>query len=612
MKAEMIKRTFTTRTPDKPGAFMRACKVIMDRGGNITRVSYKRGGQNLFIEVQATKDVLDSIEKDLSAISYVDFVPKVPIVLVMEIKIPDRPGTLYPVLEIIDRHDVNISYLNSRDETSNYQHFKIGMEVSDPSVSKQILDEVSELYVLNVVSYNGNYDELDSTVKYIRLANTIQKMFSLDDRKTIELITECRGVSRLLTDRGEDPDKVFDKVLTLAEFISSHRDLDFNPRITRRQLTEETELVVIEPPCGSNTYVLRNGDCLLFVDTGMGIFSDEMVTELWEMFPSFFSMRKTLLVTHADADHSGLLSIMENAEIVVSAKAAARLLDMAVATGDEDPYDYCYTRLSRIITDYVPPEKGCMRIIGDAPEGHKDFSPLGKVEFGDLELELYEGPGVRSKSEMIVFCRSPKMLFTGDIYCNTEDVIPERARFNAIAPFVPDDPQADKAALEDARKKLEAIMDSVGRDGMIVCGGHGAVRILRGGRHGQHFRDIGAHPCDARPLRAHGRRDGRGHRAHGGGIPGVRIREHGLPVHIPVQMRGQVQGRHGGADHRREPQADRLHGHAGRHGPSDPEMVGIRLPSPRAVLQGEGRRALPGPRPVQGGGAGSRDQDGFP
>ena len=52
--------------------------------------------------------------------------------------------------------------------------------------------------------------------------------------------------------------------------------------------------------------------------------------------------------------------------------------------------------------------------------------------------------------------------------------------FNRIAPFVPKDPDKDLAALEDARSKLGKVMDSVGRDGMIVCGGQGNIRRLRG------------------------------------------------------------------------------------------------------------------------------------
>jgi len=474
-----VKRTFTTRTPDKPGAFMLACKVIMEKGGNITRVSYKRGGLNLFIEVEGTREQLNAIEKGLTEISYVDYQPRIPIVLVMEVKITDTPGSLFPVLKIIDKYDVNISYLNSRAENRGFQYFKIGMEVSDPSVSKKILDEVSEIYLLNVVQYNGNYDELDYTVGYIRLANTIQKLFSLDDSKIMEFMAECRNVSALLKERGQDPTVVFDKILELANFIAYHRDLNFKPRITTHPLTEETTLTVIEPPCGSNTYVLRNNDDLLFVDSGMGIFSDEMITELREMFPAFFSMNKIMLVTHADADHCGLLSVIDGADILVSKRTADRLGDMARPITDEDAYNYCYARLSRIITDFVKPEDARIKIIGSASEkDHDDYLLLDKIKFGDIELEVYEGPGVHSKGESVIICRNPKLLFTGDLYSNTKDVTPERAEFNAIAPFIPMDSEVDLNKLTDARSKLGTIMDSIGRDGMIVCGGHGNIKRL--------------------------------------------------------------------------------------------------------------------------------------
>ena len=42
MSDRKMTRIFTTKTPDKPGAFMRACKVIMDHNGNIVRVSYNK------------------------------------------------------------------------------------------------------------------------------------------------------------------------------------------------------------------------------------------------------------------------------------------------------------------------------------------------------------------------------------------------------------------------------------------------------------------------------------------------------------------------------------------------------------------------------------------
>ncbi len=478
--SDTITRTFTTRTPDKPGAFMLACKVIMENNGNITRVSFNKGSYNLFIEVEATKEQLKAIDKGLSEISYVDYVPQEPIILVMEVKITDTPGSLFPVLKVISNYDVNISYLNSRAENRGYQNFNIGMEVKDPEVSKKILDEVAELYALNVVSYNGNYDDLDITVKYIHLANTIQKLFSLDDSKVIEFISESKKIAKVLKDRDVDSKIVFDDILRLANFIAYHRDLNFKPRMKRYDITDETYLVVIEPPCGSNTYVLRNDDSLLFIDSGMGIYSDEMITELREMFPSFFSMKKTMLVTHADADHCGLLSVIENADILVNKKTADKLKDISGSVRESDNvYSYCYGKLGRIITDYSAPDQNSVHILGkDVPEEHDDLRLIDKIQFGDLTLEAYEGPGGHLDGEMVYLCREHKLLFTGDIYANLKDLIPEREEFNDIAPFFLTNVDEDPAGLDSTRKQLGKIMDAVGRDGMIVCGGHGNIKKL--------------------------------------------------------------------------------------------------------------------------------------
>lgn len=481
MTDDLQSRTFTTRTPDKPGAFMLACKVIMEQGGNITRVSFNKGSYNLFIEVEGTKEQLNAIDKGLSEISYVDYIPQEPIVLVMEVKITDTPGSLFPVLKVISNYDVNISYLNSRAENRGYQNFNIGMEVKDPAVSKRILDEVAEIYALNVVSYNGNDDDLDITVGYIRLANTIQKLFSLDDSKVVDFIQESRKVSALLKEKGYDPKPVFNNILQLANFIAYHRDLRFNPRINTYQLTEETTLVAIEPPCGGNTYVLRNDDNLLFIDSGMGIYSDEMVTELREMFPSFFSMNKIMLVTHADASHCGLLSVLENAQVLVNKKTADRLKDLSEPKDmDADStYRYYFEHLSRIITDYNPPDESIIRILGkDVPEKHDDLLLIDKIEFGDVMIEAYECPNPCLDGEMVFLCRSPKLLFTGDVYDNLKDLTPEREEFNDIAPFFLTKMDDAFENLKDVRSQIGKVMDSVSRSGMLVCGGHGNVKKL--------------------------------------------------------------------------------------------------------------------------------------
>ena len=470
-------RIFTTRTPDKPGAFMRACKVIMDHNGNIVRVSYNKG-INLFIEVSATEEELKAIDKELVDISYVDDAPPEPTVLVMSVRITDVPGALYPVLKVIDKYNVNISYLNSSADMKGYQDFNIGMVVENPEVSKKILDEVAELYALDVQDYNGNSAELDNTVFYIRLANGIQKLFRFDDGKVMQFITEASKVSDVLASRGEDPSKALENVKHIANYIAFNRDLNFHAKIQQMDVTDDTTLHIIEPPCGSNMYILRNMDDLLFIDTGLGIYTDELLLELRELFPAFYSMNKTFLVTHADPDHCGLLSAFDDVKIIATKKTADRLYKR------DDSYDdrrsaesLAYDSLARIITDYIPPENRYLETIGD-DSSHDNILKIRDLKFGDLTLEIYEGNGGHMPGETIILCREPKMLFTGDVYVNSKHLTPEMEDFNRIMPFLQTHVDADPDKLAEERVELGRMMDEIGRKGIIVCAGHGAVQKL--------------------------------------------------------------------------------------------------------------------------------------
>ncbi len=477
MSDRKMTRIFTTKTPDKPGAFMLACKVIMDHNGNIVRVSYNKG-LNLFIEVTATEDELNAIDKELVDISYVDEAPPEPTILVMSVRITDVPGALYPVLKVINKYNVNISYLNSSADMKGYQDFNIGMVVENPGVSKKILDEVAELYALDVQDYNGNDADLDNTVFYIRLANGIQKLFRFDDGKVKQFITEASKVSDKLKSKGLNPVEAFENVKKIANFIAFNRDLNFHAKIQQFDVTPDTTLHVIEPPCGSNMYILRNMDDLLFIDTGLGIYTDELLLELRELFPAFYSMNKTFLVTHADPDHCGLLSVLDDIRIIATAKTAERLYERDSSYDDaRSAESLAYDSLARIVTDYIPPEKKYLETIGDLGD-HKDLLKVKDLKFGDITLEIYEGNGGHMPGETIILCREPKLLFTGDIYVNSKHLTPEMEDFNRIMPFLQTHVDADAEKLSHERTQLGRLMDDIGRKGMIVCAGHGAIQKL--------------------------------------------------------------------------------------------------------------------------------------
>lgn len=477
----MKTQTFITRMPDKPGAFMLATKIITKHNGNIIRVSYNKAVDfhMLFVEVRADEESLNDITKELYKIGYLENDVSESRVIVVNIKMKDEPGSLYPVLKILDRYDINISYINSNEEDGEYQNFKMGLLIENPALIKCVLDDISEIYPIDIINYSEEEPNLDNTIFYIRMGNEIQKLFDLGTDKTMEFICESNRVFQLLQNRGETPNKVFEYVLHLAKFISKYRGENFNPDISECHLSEKVTLHVIEPPCGSNTYILDDGRELLFIDTGFAIYSEEMMNIFRNMFNDFDTRSKKILITHADVDHCGLLSVID-ADIYLNEKSAHSLQKQSQNLMDyreENIFCLGYSRLSRIFSNYVPPDSSRFKIIGEnVPEEHRELLQIGSLSFSDITLEIYEGSGGHLYGEMVFLCRDPLLLFTGDIYVNVKGLTKERSEFNSLAPYLMTSVNVNSEYAKEMRKAVLELIPE-GKECMI-CSGHGSVETI--------------------------------------------------------------------------------------------------------------------------------------
>ena len=74
---------------------------------------------------------------------------------------------------------------------------------------------------------------------------------------------------------------------------------------------DNAELTLIEPPCGSTTMIIRSYDEYLFIDCGYALYREEMKKVLRKLIPDFDTVRKTIILTHADVDHDGLLDLFD-------------------------------------------------------------------------------------------------------------------------------------------------------------------------------------------------------------------------------------------------------------------------------------------------------------
>ena len=484
-------KSYVTNMPDKTGAFLLASKIIAKHNGNIVRVSYNKAVDlhTLFIDVEAAEPDLEEIAKALESVGYLKGTIPETRLIVVAIKIPDRPGAVLPVLKILDRYDINISYIDSSASGAPYQNFKMGLLIENPTLVKMLLDDISELYPIDILDYDDSERNLDNTIFYIRLANDMQKRLGLSTEKTMEFIAESNRILQLLQEKGENPEKVFDYIRRFANFVIKHRGDGFNADIEKLPISPAVTLYNIQPPCGSNTYVLDSAAELVLIDTGYAIYAPEMQKIFAELFPDWNERRKRVYITHADVDHCGLLSKLEDAPIHLNQKSAASLLRQSRGIPDyREDYDFClgYSKLSRIISGYLPPAAERFMIIDSGtPQEHRELLPIGSFRVADLEFEVFEGSGGHLYGEMVFVCRDPGLVFSGDILVNISGFSPERSEFNSLAPYLMRSVNVDSSKATAMRRQTIGLIEAIdGRNPKpcIVCGGHGPLSLLQDGK----------------------------------------------------------------------------------------------------------------------------------
>ena len=171
----MARQTFVTTMPNRTGAFLAAARVFHREGVNMVRVSYNKAVDlhTLFIDGEGEPGALQRVRASLSEMGYLTRqLPEIGVVPI-EIDIPDHEGALLPVLEILARYDINISYLNSTQTGESCQHFLMGLLIEKPALIASLLSEVNALYPVRIAGEAGGCP--DNSVFYLDLAARVEK-----------------------------------------------------------------------------------------------------------------------------------------------------------------------------------------------------------------------------------------------------------------------------------------------------------------------------------------------------------------------------------------------------------------------------------------------------
>ena len=469
-----MKKTFTTMMPDQVGAFLAASRVFAALGLNITRVSYNKAVDMhmLFIEVEGATEAMAQATEQLRALGYLPDEENLGNVLLVEFQLKDVPGAVEPVLELISRFQINICYLSSQENGTQYQYFRMGLLVQDNDESAKLLQAASQLCGVKILNYNPTGIALDNTVFYMSFANRIAEQHRLSEKEKRDLIVDSNLIMDMLTRQNSPPYKTFEYIGKFSDSLLRYGGDAFCPRLTRVCEDSNTPVTLIEPPCGSNICVIETDAGLLCVDGGFACYHEETLALLRRQYPAFDETPKAMLLTHADVDHVGIIDIFDAVYLSQNCRDNFALeAEGKPNLREKNPAHAPYVRISKLLAHYRSVSLGNLLVIGGRHGGDTLFEHIGEVTFGPLQFEAYEAKGGHVEGETVYVERQKRWVFPGDILVNLKGFTREQAAFNRLAPYLMTSVDTDAKLAAAEREAIEQLLTS---GNWTIFGAHGA------------------------------------------------------------------------------------------------------------------------------------------
>ena len=474
-----MKKTYVTNVPNHIGAFLKASKCFAELNINITRVSYNKAvdSHTLFIDVCGEEENLIKADERLQAIGYLSNGQENCKIVLLEFVLEDRPGSVTDVLELISKFNFNISYMSSQENGSGFQRFKMGLYVNTVTDVNEFICQAEKICKVNVLEYNHTEKVFDNSVFYNTYADGLVDVMGLSKDKKAEILVNVNLAMQTLDERGLSPYKTFDSIGKFAELLAGCKGENFKPRISQHVITEKTKITVIEPDCGSNTVIIESDGERVFVDTGYACYKKEMLDIFYRLVPDFKTRKESVVITHADVDHCGLINEFDS--VIASERTIECLRAEALSEPgfrEKNPLHRPYVNICKILTEYKPVilDKLCAK--WKKSQRFADIEQIGFFKVGELNFEVYEGKGGHLSGEIILIDFEHRIAFTGDVFINMNGLTQKQAEYNQYAPILMTSVDTDPKLCSAERK---SVLQRFGAGEWSIFGGHGQKKTYQ-------------------------------------------------------------------------------------------------------------------------------------
>ncbi|HVP95989.1 MBL fold metallo-hydrolase [Methanoregula sp.] len=478
--------------PDEPGSLERAANVITKYDGNINRIQYDRRIDpcTVFYEVTTTDANYRKITSDLEKLGYLQNSLQPASFLKFFVHLPHTPGSLSRFLKYTTKSGANIGFIDF-DDTGRYpDRLTVSLNLENPAAVDQLLDQLKSRYHLEILEYDITGKHLDDTIFYVRFAQEIRDLIGESENTfLLSFLADTNHIAQELMNRGNNPQQVFDSVLQTGRTLRATTGKFFYADIQKISVTSSVDLFCFQLPCGGNIYVLTSEKENLMIDTGYGIYHDDVRAMFLHYGLGDEDRFTQLVISHADADHCGAGGFYSAGALMhPGTRDIIKTNNRAYGSRSEHSIlEAFYTKMINLFSRFCPPKKiHCLPPAG--PETCSIFPVLGTVTIGDISLEILEGLGGHTHGQIYLYSRNEGLLFTADAVINFSSLTPDRAAYNSLADFLVTSVNVDSDLARRERKALlELAADtdqylSTKQKRCRICGGHGAVSVVENGK----------------------------------------------------------------------------------------------------------------------------------
>jgi glyoxylase-like metal-dependent hydrolase (beta-lactamase superfamily II) len=428
------------------------------------------------------------ITRKLQSLGFLQSSLPAPGFLRFSVYLPHRPGSLREFLDHTTAAGVNIAFADFDDSGDPPHRLTFAMTLEDRAVADRLLDGLKSRYRIEVLESAEGRDSLDDTVFYLRFADALRSLLGGGEEAfLLSLLHEVNHIVQELNRRGEDPEMVFESILATGKILKETCGKGFYADAQRIPLAENLLLLCIQPPCGGNISLLSTPDGILMVDTGYGIYHDDLLLTVSRLGIGDLRNLSAILITHADADHCGGAGFFPAvSRLTRGSLECIRARNRAFGSRSEGLIlETVYTTPINLFSRFTPPEHVEI-LAGPGSRNAGAFPVLARFTLGGHAFEILEGLGGHMAGQVYLASEDLGVFFTGDSLINLEGLTPGRRSFNSLAVNLITSVNVDRDLARRERAELPALAALWETKGLplgrpcLICGGHGPVSVLRG------------------------------------------------------------------------------------------------------------------------------------